>query len=472
MADLRGEKLKTYQDLLAIARDDVAKAAFCIQAIQEHRASEMYRIAVDAELYYAKRNVTITKFQKLLYTLQGRSVPDLYSANYKTKSGFFHRMVIQQVQYVLSNGVTFEDKTTKSRLGADFDFQIQKAAKKAVIDGVSFVFANFDHVEVFGLADTSVSPGFVPLYDRDTAQLKSGVRYWYSGDVSNETLHFTLYELDGYTSYIRPHNKDGFVTEPKRGYIKRVSSTQSGGVESIDYSNYADFPIVPMFANDLHESELIGIRESIDCYDYIKNGLANDIDDTSGIYWTLKNSGGMDDIDLARFLERMRVVKAATVDDSDAEVQAHTLDVPTEARTAMLKVLNDDLYRDAMLLDVSALSASSKTATEIRAAYQPQDDKCGDFEYLITECINGILKIFGINDTPSYKWNRIANQSEETQMVLSAAQFLDDETILNHLPWITPEEVESILQRRAEDDLTRLTGGEQEPEEDENEPDE
>jgi hypothetical protein len=49
---------------------------------------------------------------------------------------------------------------------------------------------------------------------------------------------------------------------------------------------------------------------------------------------------------------------------------------------------------------------------------------------------------------------------------------LDDETILNHLPWITPEEVESILQRRAEDDLTRLTGGEQEPEEDENEPDE
>jgi hypothetical protein len=138
----------------------------------------------------------------------------------------------------------------------------------------------------------------------------------------------------------------------------------------------------------------------------------------------------------------------------------------------MLKVLNDDLYRDAMLLDVSALSASSKTATEIRAAYQPQDDKCGDFEYLITECINGILKIFGINDTPSYKWNRIANQSEETQMVLSAAQFLDDETILNHLPWITPEEVESILQRRAEDDLTRLTGGEQEPEEDENEPDE
>jgi hypothetical protein len=48
--------------------------------------------------------------------------------------------------------------------------------------------------------------------------------------------------------------------------------------------------------------------------------------------------------------------------------------------------------------------------------------------------------------------------------VLSAAQFLDDETILNHLPWITPEEVESILQRRAEDDLTRLTSGEQEPE--------
>jgi SPP1 family phage portal protein len=382
-------------------------------------------------------------------------VPDFYSANYKTKSGFFRSMVIQQTQYVLSNGVTFANEKTKDRLGANFDYQMQKAAKKAMIDGVAFCFWNYDHVEVFGYADTPASPGFVPLFDNDTAQLRAGIRYWYTGDDTKRKTLATLYELDGYTSYTWSEYGTASVTEPKRGYIQLSRTSEIGGEETT-YSNYPNFPIVPMYANDLHESELIGLRESIDCYDFIKNGLANDIDDTTGIYWTLKNSGGLDDVDLARFVERMKIVKAATVDDDGADVQAHTLDVPVEARSKMLDVLKTDLYRDAMLLNVSDLSAASKTATEIRAAYQPQDDKCGDFEYCITDCIMRLLKLAGIEDVPSYKWNRIANQTEETQMVMTAAPYLDDETVLKHLPWLTPEEVAEILKRKDAEDLERF----------------
>ncbi len=448
--------IKTYQDLIAVGLDEKVRMQFIESVINDHRSSKKYRDAAVANEYYAKRNVTITQFQKFLYTMSGKKVTDIYSANYKTKTAFFRSMVIQQTQYVLSNGITFAKSDTKDKLGRDFDYQIQTAAKKAMIDGVSFCFFNFDHVEVFGFADTPSCPGFAPLYDEDSSLLRAGVRYWYSGSDGQNVLHATLYEEDGYATYIHKHGSDMEQVDTKRGYIKTATSTADNLISEVAYSNYPSFPIIPLYANDLHESELNGLRESIDCYDYIKNGLANDIDDTAGIYWTIKNSGGFDDEDMVKFLDRLRVVKAASVSADDAEVESHTVDVPVEARSTMLEILRTDLYKDAMLLNVSELSASAKTATEIRAAYQPQDDKCGDFEYHISNTIYKILQLIGIEDEPAYKWNRIANMTEETQMVMLAANYLDDEAILNHLPWITPEEVDGILKRRDAEDLNRL----------------
>ena len=96
------------------------------------------------------------------------------------------------------------------------------------------------------------------------------------------------------------------------------------------------------------------------------------------------------------------------------------------------------------------------TATAIRMGYQSQDDKCGDFEYCIRDFIGKLLELLGIDDTPSFQWNRIANQLEETQMVLSAATYLDDEAILRHLSWLTPEEVDDILERKDAENMERL----------------
>lgn len=49
---------------------------------------------------------------------------------------------------------------------------------------------------------------------------------------------------------------------------------------------------------------------------------------------------------------------------------------------------------------------------------------------------------------------------EQTQMVLMAATYLDDETILNKLPWLTPEEVQEVLKRRDAENLDRFNGEE------------
>lgn len=436
---------KTYQDLQA-AGD---KAAFILEAIREHKSSTMYMIAADAEEYDRQRNVTIMRYQKLLYTLSGVAVPDNFSANYKIPSNFFNRFVTQENQYLLGNGVTLENDANKEKLGKDFDIKLQKAGRDALVQGVAFGFWNLDHMEVFKLTE------FVPMYDEENGALMAGIRFWQVA--ADKPLRATLYELDGYTEYIQRKNNELEMLKPKRTYRQIVRQSAADGTEIFNLGNYPGFPIVPLWGNQHRQSELVGIKESIDCYDLIKSGFANDLDDASMIYWTLEGAGGMDDISLAQFVERIRTVKAAVVDgDSGAKAEAHTMEVPYASRVAYLERLEQDMCRDFQALDINSISAAAKTATEINAAYQPLDNKVDQFEYCVIEFLQGIFAIAGIEDNPTFKRSRIANQNEQTQMVLMAAQYLDDETLLNKLPWLTPEEVRDVLDRRDNTDMQRF----------------
>ena len=259
------------------------------------------------------------------------------------------------------------------------------------------------------------------------------------------------------------------MLEPKKPYKVVYSESLADGVTIIDGENYPGFPIVPLWGNPEHQTELIGRRENIDCYDLIKSGFANDLDDASQIYWTLQNAGGMDDVDLAKFVERMKVVKAAVVED-EGQAQAHTLEVPYAARQALLDRLRSDIYEDAMALDTKNISAGNITATAINAAYEDLSLKCDRFERCVTEYIDELLKLLEIDDEPTFKRSKIINMMEDTQVILSAAQYLDDETILKHLPFLNIDEVESILANLGKEEANRYPyeenqNEEQEPEE-------
>lgn len=441
--------MKTYQDLLELGENENARNEFVLKVIADHKASAEYEMAKIADEYDRKQNRTIKQYQKLLYTMSGKAVPDNYSANHKTVSGFFPRFVTQQNQYLLGNGVKLEAKN-KERLGVDFDTQLQRLSRHALVEMVSFGFWNLDHLEVFRYLE------FAPLWDEEDGSLKAGVRFWQVDD--QKPLRATLYELDGYTEFIKRKDEEIQILTPKRTYQQVRKESKVGGVEIRDGENYPGFPIIPLWANAHHQSELVGVRESIDCYDLIKSGFANDVDDASMIYWTLENAGGMDDVDLAQFLDRMKTVRAAVVDGNEgSKATAHTLDVPHEAREKILNRIKSDLYEDFQVINVQELTSGERTATEIRAAYQPMDNKIDEYEYCVLDFLHSLFEIVGIEDEPSFTRSRIVNQTEETQMVLMAAQYLDDETILKKLPWLTQEEVDEVLNRTTEEESKRLT---------------
>lgn len=457
--------MKTYQDLLGVSGSEDKTKQFLIAAINDHKSSEAYRWAKEGEAYDRQENTTIMRFRKLLYTMSGQAVPDNFSANHKLPSNFYKRFNVQENQYLLGNGVNFEKKDTKDKLGTRkkaFDTQMQKLGKKALTQGEVFGFWNLDHVEIFEILE------FVPLYDEEDGALKAGIRFWQIDD--RKPLRITLYELDGYTEYIRrSSDKDLEIYKPKRKYILKTRYTAIDGDEIYDGENYIGFPIVPLWGNQDHVCSIKGWRYKIDCYDLIESGFANDVDDASLIYWTIENAGGMDDIDLAEFVQRLKTVHAARVQDDGAHIESHIQDVPVTARETCLTRLEKDLYKDAMALDTEAIANGNTVATAIRAAYEPLNNKTDDFEYCVVEFIQNILDLAGIEDNPTFKRSTIINQTEETTMVLSAAQYLDNETILKHLPFIGTDEVDDILDKVTSEEAERfaqeeLNGGSSEEE--------
>lgn len=444
--------MKTYQDLLEVVDNEDKLKAFIIAAINDHKGSEQYKWAKIGTEYDRQENRTIMLYRKFLYTISGQAIPDIFNANHKLPSNFYNRFNVQENQYLLGNGVNFGNDATKKALGTKkkaFDTQMQKLGKIALTQGQAFGFYNLDHIDIFEFIE------FVPLYDEEDGAMKAGIRFWQID--SNKPLRVTLYEMDGYTEYIRKKLDSNLVVyKEKRPYILKTRYSDADGMEIYDGENYAGFPIVPLWGNQDHIIKIKSWQPKIDCYDLIESGFANDVDDASMIYWTIQNAGGMDDIDLAQFIQHMKTVKAAALQDDGAKAEAHTIDVPVTARETYLKLLEKDLYKDAMALDTDAIASGNTVATAIRASYEPLNNKTDDFEYCIIEFIQNILDLAGIEDDPTFKRSTIVNQTEETNMVLSAAQYLDDETILKHLPFISIDEVNDILARKTEEEAERF----------------
>ena len=450
----------TYNDLLDIGENERDRMEFVLSAIREHKASKDYAIAADAELYYKHQNPTIMRFQKFVYNQFGQKVPDVWSPNNKIASNWYNYFTTQAVSYLLGNGVTFGKKeATKDKLGKDFDKKVQDIATHAKNGGVAFGFWNLDHLECFDLTE------FAPLYDEDDGGLKAGIRFW---QIDNDKpLRATLYELDGYTDYIKRKDEDVAVLKEKRSYTQIVKRNDIEGEIILDGAPPAGFPIVPLW-NVNRQSDLVGNRGTIDAYDLMVSGLINNVSDGEFIYWILKNCGGMNEVDDAKFIEQLKLTHTAHADGDDgASVEAHNVSVEFEATAEALDRLTEQLYTDFMALKVQDLSAGNKTATEITAAYEPINQKTDQFEHCVTEFINGILALAGIEDEPTYTRSQMSNQSELLEMVLQCAEYLDDEYVTTKILTLLgdADKAQEVLKRKDAEAADRYKQQESELEE-------
>ena len=307
---------------------------------------------------------------------------------------------------------------------------------------------------------------FLPLYDENDGILKAGFRFW-SLDWEKRPVTVVVYEQDGYENDRTKNGSKGLdieLYEPKRAYKQDIAHNEVDPDQIVGESNYSVdnkpyLPIVPFWGNKHKQSDLVGMRSKIDAYDLVKSGFANDVDECAEIYWLVENAMGENDETLAKFRDRIKLNHIAAIDSMNSKITPYTQEIPVNARNTLLQSLRDQIYEDYGALDVHTVAAGA-TNDHIDAAYQPMDEEADDFEYQVIQCISGILAILGIDDVPLFNRNRISNQKERTEMVINAAQYLDDETILKKLPFITPDEIDGILMNKNKLDQDFLTGAE------------
>lgn len=408
----------TYQDFLREVTTDENKINFIQKAINQHTNSDDYKKAVEAYEYYRQRNTAIMQYQKILYTVTGKPIEDVFSANHKTTSNFFYKIITQMIQYSLGNGLIFENENVKEKFTGDIDLKIKKIFRYAAIEKIAFGFYNNGNLECFKVTE------FVPLWDEEDGSLKAGIRFWQID--SSKPLRATLFELDGYTEYIREKSQPMRILKDKQKYIKYKQTSEIYGTEIFEGENYPTFPIIPAYCSDKKQSMLEGIKEQIDAYDFIKSGFANDLDDATQIYWLLQNTGGMDDVDLAKFMQRLKTTKIANIDaDEGGALTPYTVQVPYQSREVYLERLEKDIYDDAMALNVSGIQAGNITATQIKAAYEDINLRADAFEEQVLEFMQAVFELAGVeNEKITFNRSKVANTSEEIQTILSTGDLL------------------------------------------------
>lgn len=447
----------TYQDFEACPEADRPK--FLLSVIAAHQSGEQYREAVLADEYDAQRNRTVIEFTRKVFSTEGVKVDDPTASDYRICSNFFHRLCTQRVMYSLGNGISFVQPSedgdgaavdeVKELLGGEaLDFTMLQAGVHAVEHGITFLLWDLDRLVEFPVTE------FAPLWDEVDGRLRAGVRWWRIDDSRPMTV--VLYEEQGVTRFRT--TKDNALEQlgERRAYVTEIASTPAGGDEVVGERNYGPLPVVPMYGNRLAQSALVGMREAIDSYDLIRSGFADDLQDCAEIWWTVGNAGGMTDSDLARFRDRLKYLRIASVDTDAGQVaQPYTQDMPFQARQAYLQTIRSEIYESFGALDVHAVAAGA-TNDHIDAAYQPMDENAADFEHWVAEALRQVLRLQGIDDSPVFKRNRISNQKEQVDMVVAEAQWLDHATILRKLPNVTPEEAAAVLSATEAEEASRF----------------
>ena len=448
----------TYQDYEKAEN----KTKWLQTAINKYRGSSEYAKAVMEAEYMAGRNTAILNTMRVIYDMAGVPANNFTASNIKIRNRLIHRLVTDRCSYSLGNGVSFtggrKNDTVKEQLGNDFDQFVYQTAYWAQGHGASYLYVHRGYEKDEWEYTLFKKTEFLPLYDEKTGALRGGVRFW-SLEWGKRPITAVLYTEEGYTRYETAPGRNTMSAleqvEDTKPYIETVEQSEAFGEEVTGTGAVTTLPIFPLYSGENRDSALDNLKPLIDAYDMVISGFANDLQDCAQIYWLVSGAMGMSEADKRQLLDRLILQHMAVVDGESSKIEPYTQEVPYNSRNECLRQLRDQMYENFGGFDVHTVEAGA-TNDHIEAAYWPMDEEADAFEYQLIIFIRMILEMMGIDETPIFNRNRVSNQKEQTEMVMLAANYLDDQTILEHLPWITVDEVEEILARKDAETFDRF----------------
>jgi len=219
----------------------------------------------------------------------------------------------------------------------------------------------------------------------------------------------------------------------------------------VDLQSWGKVPLIQLKNNSESRSDLIPIKRYIDALDIVSSGFINDLKDLQLAIWVLRGYEGESLGDFMLNLQKFKAIKLSIDDGASAEPK--TMDIPKEARVALMEWLEGKIYEVGQGVDEQRISGGSITNVVIKAMYEGLNIKANnmiiklksalqDFMYFAVEFIND-------RDNTSYNYKDInfvfnlsmlSNEKDKAETVKTAIEgilmlkgTMSDETIMKLL---------------------------------------
>lgn len=451
----------TYQDWQSMG----GGAEVARKIVDNYKASAFFAAALNASRYFAGENPTLK--DKYLLRIETREKKDpetglsIRTAERKevvgnrVASAFLRRFVCQQNQFLLGNGVVLKDSTLKDRLGRGFDVVLQQLGEKALLHGVSYGYWNLDHLEAIPAA-VDANSGCVGLLDEMTGAVGVAIQFWQLSDT--RPVYMRVFEPDGVTVY--KHYKGEYTEEHHKRAYKLSVRVDELGQTVIGGENYSGLPLVPLYANDEHSSELTpSIKAKIDLYDRITSDFGDNLERANDVYWVLTNFGGSVDnaLQVVQEIQELKIAMNVNNGVTSSNAQPHTIEVPYAARQVALDLLEKALYQDAMALSMTELTGGSLTNVAIQTAMTNLNLKCDHYEWQCFAFVQQVLHLMGVDtEEISFQRQEIVNRSEMVQDIYTMRSDIDRETALKLNPYISQDDIPAIMEALDAEEVTGM----------------
>lgn len=460
--------------------------------IDGFRFSETYKDMIDGEKYFRIKNDILNRKlnEYSIYDRDTRQTIKKINPNRSDEHlphSFYKKQVNQKKLYVCGKPITIsynlpvdgnkkteehkklEKKVTNlvwDKLGYDFEKLLKNRIVEASNAGRAWIHPNYrDGKLVF---EKYASKECIPIYDTETESYLVGFIHFYKiQDLEQEEdrIYVEYWDEKEVRYYIETKQKEEtvFVEDVSRPrmnchYTREIYDNALNTLVKVEKLNWGRVPFIEIENNEEKESDLKPIKNLIDAYDLINSNYVNTIEDLKEIVWLINGYGAED---LLAFIENLKVNGVARTNDMMGKIDAKLLDIPYEARQALLKLLKELIYEFGRAVDTSNkdLVGTAPSGVSLEFLYTDLDLKADDIitsaKVAIYEILWYVLQdlkaegkiLSDINEWDfriEFNKSRIFNEIEKAQ-ALSNDNILSTKTKLEKHPWVDDPDIE--LQR-------------------------
>jgi len=414
------------------------------------------RKMIEGDKYYTAKNTEIFKRMSHTepYSYSNGQIIDNRSFNEYNNivvSGFLKTLIIQKVNYLLSNEPNIENFPELENVNIK-NF-LKSSLKEASKKSVCWIYTQID-IDGNIRLQKFPSEEIIAVYDSSTQETIEAIIHYYAIVVKNrqykdEIVYYAeVYDKEKISYYIQQVEDKKFVedveTQPKYYLYKKTSSVIAENIEPI---SLGIVPFTPLYNNEEKLTDLEPIKTHIDIRDIVISDFANNLEEIqqSAIKLIGYNS---DNESLSDFMTKLKKYKVLPL-DTEGGADYMTMEIPVEAKKTMIELLRKDIFMFGQGVDPDELTKSNITNQQIRSHYSLLDLKSDETESQIMdfmERLKNMINVFNmylskpvITGSLKMHFNRsiIINEAEKVQNALQSVNVVSRRTIYERHPWIS-----------------------------------